>query len=64
MRAAEYLPGTFPLSLRVIREMHQVLLQGVRGQHKAPGEYRRIPNWMGPAGCAIELARFIPIGAE
>ncbi len=64
MREAETLLATLPLSQRVIRDMHRVLLTGVRGQNKSPGDYRRIPNWIGPAGCAIEDARFVPIGAE
>jgi Fic family protein len=64
MREAERLLVDLPLSQRVVREMHRVLLQRVRGQNKAPGEYRRIPNWIGPAGCTIEQARFVPIGAE
>lgn len=64
MREAERLLAELPLSQRVIREMHRVLLDGVRGQNKAPGEYRRIPNWIGPSGCAIEQARFVPIGAD
>lgn len=64
MRLAEKLLADFPLSQRVIREAHRVLLEGVRGQGKAPGEYRRIPNWIGPAGCTIEQARFVPISAD
>ncbi len=64
MREAERLLVELPLSQRVVREMHRVLLQGVRGQNKGPGEYRRIPNWIGPAGCTIEQARFVPIGAD
>ena len=39
-------------------------MQGVRGRNKAPGEYRRIPNWIGPGGCTIEQARFIPCAAD
>jgi Fic family protein len=53
-----------PLSQRVIREAHKVLLSGVRGHGKAPGEYRRIPNWIGPPGCTIDEARFVPISAD
>jgi Fic family protein len=53
-----------PLSQRLIRLTHARLMQGVRGQGKAPGEYRRIPNWIGPEGCTIEQARFIPCSAE
>jgi Fic family protein len=64
MREAERLLADLPLSQRVIREMHRALLAGVRGQNKAPGEYRRIPNWIGPAGCTIEEARFVPIPAS
>ena len=64
MREAEQLLGTLPLSQRVIREAHRVLLTGVRGQDRSPGEYRRVPNWIGAPGCAIENAHFIPIGAD
>lgn len=64
MRRAEKLLVELPLSQRVICEAHRVLLDGVRGQGKAPGEYRRIPNWIGPAGCAMEQARFVPIAAD
>ena len=55
---------TLPLSQRLIRDAHRVLMQGVRGQNKSPGEYRRIPNWIGPAGCTLETARFVPPGAN
>lgn len=44
MGRAEKLLGELPLSQRVICEAHRVLLDGVRGQDKAPGEFRRIPN--------------------
>jgi Fic family protein len=64
LRMAEKMLANLPLSQRVIREAHKVLLDGVRGQGKAPGEYRRIPNWIGPAGCTIDEARFIPISAD
>jgi Fic family protein len=64
MRMAEKMLVDLPLSQRVIREAHKVLLEGVRGQEKAPGEYRRIPNWIGPAGCTVEQARFVPISAD
>lgn len=53
-----------PLSQRLIRLTHERLMQGVRGKGKAPGEYRRIPNWIGPEGCTIEQARFIPCSAD
>lgn len=53
-----------PLSQRLIRLTHARLMQGVRGRNKAPGEYRRIPNWIGPEGCSIEQARFVPCPVE
>ena len=64
MRHAEEMLNELPLTLRVVRETHKVLLSGVRGRNKAPGEYRRIPNWIGPPGCSIDEAKFIPVGAE
>ena len=64
MRHAEKMLTDLPLSLRVIRETHQVLLSGVRGENKAPGEYRRVPNWIGPPKCTVEEARFVPIRAD
>lgn len=64
MRQAEGMLADLPLSQRVIRETHKVLLSGVRGQSKAPGEYRRIPNWIGTPGCTIDEARFVPISAD
>ena len=53
-----------PLCQRVIKAAHNSLLQGVRGQGKQPGEYRAIPNWIGPPGCPIEEARFVPVSAD
>ena len=55
-----------PLSLRVIREAHRILMSGVRGQNKLPGKFRRIPNsvWIGPPGSTIENAHFIPCPVE
>ena len=40
----------FPLSLRLIREIHEKLLSGVRGGHRNPGEFRTTQNWIGPHG--------------
>ena len=51
---------TLPLSLRLIREMHERLMQGVRGEHKDPGEFRRSQNWIGPQGCTLTNASFVP----
>src|SRR5690554_4921532 len=64
IRHAESMLKTFPLSQRVIRETHEVLMSGVRGTNKSPGEYRKIPNWIGPHGCTIDSARFVPISAD
>lgn len=49
-----------PLSLRLIREIHSELLEGVRGAHRTPGEFRRSQNWIGPAGANIATATFVP----
>lgn len=51
---------TLPLSLRLIREIHGHLLQGVRGENKNPGEFRRTQNWLGPQGCTLAAATFVP----
>ena len=50
----------FPLSLRLIREIHQKLLQNTRGSHRNPGEFRTSQNWIGPAGCTLKNATFVP----
>lgn len=49
-----------PMSLRLIREIHARLMQGVRGEHLEPGEFRRSQNWIGPAGCTLSTATFVP----
>lgn len=49
-----------PVSLRLIREIHGVLMEGARGGHLTPGEFRRTQNWLGPAGSTISRATFIP----
>ena len=64
MRQAEQMLEELPLCQRVVRDAHRVLLSGVRGEGKSPGEYRRIPNWIGPLGCTIEEATFVPVGAD
>jgi Fic family protein len=50
--------GVLPISSRLIREAHGVLMKGVRGQHKTPGEYRTSQNWIG--GSSISTAVFVP----
>ena len=49
-----------PLSLRLIREIHSKLLENVRGYNKHPGEFRTSQNWIGPAGCNLSTAVFVP----
>src|SRR3990167_4013717 len=51
---------TLPLSLRLLRELHATLMAGVRGQHATPGEFRRSQNWIGPAGCTLANAAYVP----
>jgi Fic family protein len=53
-----------PLSLRLIREMHAELMRGVRGEHLTPGEFRRSQNWIGPPGCTLNDAVFVPPPTE
>jgi len=50
----------FPLCLRLIREIHRELLTGVRGSHRAPGEFRKSQNWIGAPGCTLTEAAFVP----
>ncbi len=49
-----------PFSVRLAREMHAVLLEGVRGRDRRPGEIRTTQNWIGRAGATIETATFVP----
>lgn len=51
---------TLPLSLRLIREIHSQLLTGVRGSNRTPGEFRTSQNWIGPHGCTLTNATFVP----
>jgi len=50
----------FPLCLRLIREIHAELMQGVRGGGKSPGEFRRSQNWIGGRGSTLATASFVP----
>lgn len=49
-----------PLSLRLIKEIHKHLMQGVRGDHATPGEFRHSQNWLGIPGCTLNTAKFVP----
>ena len=49
-----------PLSLRLIRELHTILMEGVRGERATPGEFRQSQNWIGPPGCILNDATFVP----
>ncbi|MBI5825279.1 MAG: Fic family protein [Chloroflexi bacterium] len=50
----------FPMSLRFIREIHEKLMQDVRGGHLTPGEFRRTQNWIGAAGSTLATATYVP----
>ena len=67
VRALDYGLGrvnTLPISLRLIREVHAQLMEGVRGEIMTPGEFRRGQNWIGPAGCTLETAPYVPPPVE
>ncbi len=55
----ERLPS-LPVSVRLIREIHEKLLEGARGSHLTPGEVRTSQNWIGPSGCLLSEATFVP----
>lgn len=51
-----------PIRLALVRQLHQILMDSVRGQDKTPGEFRKEQNWIGAPGCTIEEASFVPPG--
>ena len=51
---------TLPLSLRLVRELHEHLMTGVRGGHATPGEFRRSQNWIGRPGETLAQAKYVP----
>jgi Fic family protein len=51
---------TLPLSLRLVTELHERLMRGVRGDTATPGEFRRSQNWIGPPGCTLANATYVP----
>lgn len=52
---------TRPLTLQLLRAAHALLMDGVRGRDKSPGAFRTQQNWIGPAGCLMEQANFVPV---
>ncbi|MBO4345119.1 MAG: Fic family protein [Victivallales bacterium] len=55
---------TLPLCNRLLLETHAVLLEGMRGADKSPGEFRRSQNWIGGQGCSLREARYVPPNVE
>lgn len=53
-----------PISIRLIREIHSILMEGVRGEHATPGKIRRSQNWIGPPGCSLNDATYVPPPVE
>lgn len=51
---------SLPLSLRLVRELHEKLMTGVRGDHATPGQFRRTQNWIGRPGCTLANASYVP----
>lgn len=51
---------TLPLCNRLFREIHEILMRGVRGQEKSPGEFRESQNWIGPPGSNLNNATYVP----
>lgn len=61
LRTGENLIRKLPISPGLIKEMHKILLSGeVRGRNRNPGEFRTIQNFIGPEGCTIQTASYIP----
>ncbi len=67
VKATQYALGQLkklPICNRLLKSIHAVLMEGVRGQEKNPGEFRRSQNWIGPTGCSLKDARYIPPNVE
>lgn len=58
--ASQELLKHHPIDLPFVNNMHKILLESVRGENKEPGQIRKIKNWIGPKGCTIEEATFVP----
>ena len=67
IKATEYAVermNELPLCMRLLREVHTILLSGVRGSEKSPGELRSTQNWIGPGGSTLKNAAYIPPNIE
>jgi len=60
LRTAGQIIEEAPASLHLLRQMHENLMQGVRGEDKNPGKFRITQNWIGTRGCTIEEATYVP----
>ena len=60
LRTAGQKLGRGALSLHLLRQMHENLMQGVRGQDKNPGRFRTTQNWIGSRGCTLDEATYVP----
>ena len=58
--ASEYLKAGNQIGYELVNDMHRIILDIVRGSNKTPGKIRNTQNWIGPRGCTIEVATFIP----
>ena len=56
----EYLKDNSKIDLKFLNSIHKILLESIRGEEKEPGKIRNIQNWIGPRGCTIEQAIFVP----
>lgn len=59
-RLAVTLAKELPISQRLVKQVHKVLLSGVRGEERLPGEFRRSPVWVGDSNATLSSARFVP----
>ena len=55
-----YLKSNNKITITFLNKLHQILLNSVRGNEKEPGKVRTVQNWIGPKGCSIEEAIFVP----
>lgn len=58
--AASYLQKGNSISYEFVNEMHRIILDSVRGSQRSPGQIRTTQNWIGPRGCTIDTATFVP----